>query len=349
MVAIGSCPVINLAQEIWHEGYVISLKNDSLYGKIQILDYEQMSNTCLFKSQNSDNTITYRPSDIKGYVLHKLSAYTSRELPKGKSLFLEYLVEGKLDLFYLKTKDKERYFIQTDSLPLKEIEYINEIRNINGVNYHYKSKVHIGVLSQYTKDAPQLYHNIVKLKPDFNDLRKLAIDYHLQVCPNEKCISYKNNEKYTYIAIGPHIGITSFDFTNNDSKSLNFFAYGLYVRMSTPRINERLIFKTGAIFSENNRYTNSPSNYHPDKIMVKIPIQLEYIWYQHPSINPKTSIGFNYYTIGTAFLGAGLGLDITVNKKSTISMILEKEVYQIFNRISAHSFYSVLVGVYFRI
>lgn len=342
-------PLDNFGQEIWHNGFVVTHENDTIQGEIKLLDYDEMSMKCVFKSQHPYQDKTYFPLEIKSYGLSNSALYVSKKLPKGETLFLEYLVDGKLDLFFLKGKDRQRYFIQTDSLPLKEIEYINEIRNINGANYHYKSKVHIGLLAHYTRDAPNLYEAITKLKPDFDDLRKFAVTYHDQVCKTEKCIIFRNDESYLHLAIGPHIGITSYDFYN-DAQSIQpqIFAFGMLVRLSTPRISKHFIFRSGAIISKNNVEHYGSSSYKPDKIIVKIPVQFEYLWPISEIAKPKASLGFNYYTFGNAYLGASLGLDIRLTSKSVISIMVEKEIYQVFQSISANTFYSVMLGTYYR-
>lgn len=91
-----------------------------------------------------------------------------------------------------------------------------------------------------------------------------------------------------------------------------------------------------------------PSNFHPDKIVAKIPIHFEYVYPKSPTIQPKGSLGYNYYTVGTGFLGASLGVDIAISKKSKISLMVEKEIYQIFSPIHLNTFYSALLGTYYQ-
>lgn len=91
-----------------------------------------------------------------------------------------------------------------------------------------------------------------------------------------------------------------------------------------------------------------PSNFHPDKIVAKIPIHFEYVYPKSPTIQPKGSLGYNYYTVGTGFLGASLGVDIPISKKSKISLMVEKEIYQIFSPIHLNTFYSALLGTYYQ-
>lgn len=340
---IGACPVINYAQEIWYEGYIIHIENDTLYGQIKMLGYEEMSKKAIFQGHNSKDIITYYPSDIKLYAIPGKNMYISKLLENGEALFLEYIVDGELDLLYVKSKNQDRFFIQKDSLPLKEVKYVKEIRTIDGVNYNYESKTHQGLLSLYTHDAPELNSTILKLKPDFEGLKKFTVKYHNQICKSQKCITYQNSELYTIFEAGPHLGIISINFDQESEYSNSkLFGYGIYFRIKSPRVSKYLSFRTGAIF------TNFKPIKSRDKIVAKIPMHFEFILPNSSIIQPKVSIGANFYTNSIVYFGASIGFDVVLAENIKLSMTVEREILQIIENLSGNMVYSPMLGTYLK-
>ncbi|MDZ7636246.1 MAG: hypothetical protein U5L72_18130 [Bacteroidales bacterium] len=69
--------------------------------------------------------------------------------------FLEYLINGKLNIYYYRDeKGEDYYLIGKEGFPLKVIPYLEEMRKTpDGINVLYKSTLHIGLLQYYTDDA----------------------------------------------------------------------------------------------------------------------------------------------------------------------------------------------------
>lgn len=344
------CTNITLCQSDWKGGYIITQENDTLHGQINHLAYRTMGDECRFRSAPKSAAISYYPKDIKGYVITNFAYYVAKEIDDSKLVFLEYLVNGKLDLYYIRINDKDRYFIQTDSLPLKEIKYDEEIKNVNGVNYVFESKKHVGLIALYTKDAPQLYKRIVNIKNDFHNLKRFAVDYHNIVCKDTLCITYRNREAYTKIAFGPHLGQIAQSYY--DGKSYvngSYLAYGILIRVWSPRINKNLFFKTGALVSNINTYNSSIEEPIKMKTIVKIPVQMEYVLPISFNIKPKASFGFEFFTNSDLYLNAGIGADISISKKVCLSFGYEKSIKGVGSIGFGQKFNkSILGGAYFQ-
>jgi hypothetical protein len=326
------CSNFAFCQSDWKDGYIITQENDTLQGQINHLAYRTMGEECRFRSSSKSQAISYYPKDIKGYVITNFAYYVSKEIDDKRMVFLEYLVNGRLDLFYIRSNDDDRYFIQNDSLPLREIKYKEEIKSVNGVNYLYESKAHIGLVALYTKDAPQLYNRIVNIKNDFRYLKKFTVDYHNIVCKDTMCITYRNRDSYTKMTYGPHLGLLTQSYY--DGKSFvdgNYLAYGIMIRVCSPRMNKNMFFKTGALVSKMDTYNHSIDQPITKKTIVKIPVQLEYVFPISFVIKPKASFGFIVLTNSTLYLGASIGADVALSKKVCLSFSYDKSITGISN------------------
>lgn len=351
LVIICISPYIAFCQYDWKDGYVIKTNNDTISGQINITSSSGMGEQCTFRSNSNGQSTTFLPKDIKGYCIKDVAFFVSKKIDDTQTVFLEYLVNGKLDLFYIRQNHNDRYFIETDTLPLKELIYKEGIRNVNGVNYQYETKTHLGLLAFYTKDAPELYSRIGRIKPDFKALKRITVDYHNIVCKGESCITYRNREPYTKLAIGPHFGQSSQSYYNgitliND----NYFAYGLYIRAWSPRMSNNLYLRTGAIFSQFDNYNYSIEVPTRKKIIAKIPLQIEYVLPTSFVIKPKAALGVNYYTNSETYFGGSIGVDVKINNKIYLCLGYERELVNIYGSNFGNQIYgSILAGGYYHL
>jgi hypothetical protein len=325
------CNFVSLCQSDWKDGYIITLENDTIHGQINHLAYNSMGEECRFRNGPKSPAFSYYPKDIKGFFITNFAYYVTKEIDDANLVFLEYLVNGRLDLFYIKSKEDDRYFIQTDSLPLKEIKYEEEIRSKDGIKYLYQSTTHVGLVSLYTKDAPELHNRILSLKIDFQNLKNFAVDYHNIVCKDNRCITYRNKDQYTKFAIGPHFGYTQQTYNYDKTEVVgNYFGYGLYIRVWSPRINKNLFLRTGAVISKFDEYDYSITRLIERKTIVKIPLQFEYIIPIPFKVRPRASLGFIYFTNSDTYLIAGIGADMVINKNVSLSIGYEKGIKSLF-------------------
>lgn len=340
---------ILICQSEWKVGYLVTNNNDTLSGQINLTSYSKMGEQCTFRSNSNSQSKTFLPKDIKSYSIKDVAFYVSKKIDDTQTVFLEYLVNGKLDLFYIRKNDDDRYFIETDTLPLKELIYNEGIRNVNGVNYQYETKTHLGLLAFYTRDAPELYSRIGKIKPDFKALKRITVDYHNIVCKDESCITYRNREPYTKVAIGPHIGRTSHSYYNGNTLiNENYLSYGFYVRAWSPRMGNNLFLKTGAIFSKFDEYNHSIDVPTRKKTIAKIPLQIEYVIPTSFIFKPKASFGIDFYTNSAAYIGASIGSDFVIGKNINMSLIYDREIYEIVGlRNGSKIFDNLLIGMYY--
>ena len=110
-------------------------------------------------------------------------------------MFLEFLINGKVKIYYHRDQDGDHYYIDKEGIGLNEIPYKEEIKHSeerDNPNYLSKSIYHIGLLNIYMKDAPNFQSRVSSIgKPDRENLIKLTKDYQNIVCKNDACIIYE--------------------------------------------------------------------------------------------------------------------------------------------------------------
>ena len=181
------------AQADFRPGYIIKSDGDTIYGTIDYRGDVLMGGICKFK--DADNTIkTYSPTDLRAYRFIDSKYFVSKEVD-STTVFLEYLIKGKVNIYYMRDNNGDHYYLDKEGLRISEIPYEEEIKYIEDKLVFYESTKHIGFLSLYMKDAPDFQSQINSFgKPAHINLIELAEDYHNIVCEGEKCIIYGKNQ-----------------------------------------------------------------------------------------------------------------------------------------------------------
>jgi hypothetical protein len=272
------------AQTDFRPGYIIKNSGDTVYGKIDYRRDQLMSSLCKFK--DSDQKITeFSPDDILAYRFINSKFYVTKEI-NDKKVFMEYLIKGKINVFYLRDEQGENYFLSKDSAQLTRIPYDEGIKEIDGIKVFYRTQKHIGILNYYMQDAPQLQPRIQSMKkPEYENMIKLAEDYHNAVCKGEKCIIYE--KKVPFIKVNPEVTAGVVTFKNNDEDLINrsYFQCGMIAHFWMPGMNENFYFKTGFIYSQAEKVNGEKTGY------LKIPTHIEYMAPITYRIRPSVSIG----------------------------------------------------------
>ncbi|QCK15738.1 hypothetical protein DCC35_13795 [Mangrovivirga cuniculi] len=313
--------IINIhAQTDFRPGYVITSSEDTLQGEIDYRGDLLMSKVCKFKNK-SNNVTEFSPGDIIAYRFIDSKYYVSKEVNQ-KDVFLEYLIQGEMNIYYMRDESGDHYYIEKDNTEFTRLPYEEKIMHVDGKRVLYESTQHIGLLKYYTRDAPDFVSRVKTIKkPEHRNLIKLAEDYHNAVCKEEeKCIIYEKKLPLIKIAVTPYLGLTKYKgydgFVNEIGGYLSFWA---------PRTSEKLFFKTGLIY-------NKLSEEEGEDITVyKIPLQVQYIFRAH-RIQPNLSAGVNFLTARlnnykeiSHTLTLNAGLDYKIFKNAYLSTMLNSE------------------------
>ncbi len=93
------------------------------------------------------------PGDIIAYRFIDGKYYISREV-NNKKVFLECLIKGKVNIYYLRDDYGNHYYIDKDNMKLAELPYEEGKKYVNGKEVYYETTKHLGLLYTYMHDAP---------------------------------------------------------------------------------------------------------------------------------------------------------------------------------------------------
>jgi len=325
------------AQRNFKPGYYISVSNDTVYGEIDYRGDLKMGKRCTFRKSSGEAKIRILPGEIEAYRFLGSKYFVAREVG-GQKVFLEFLVKGKMNIFYLRNKSGEHYYIEKAGEKLTEIPYQKGIVERNNVSYSYETKEHIGILKAFTKDAPSLEKKIEKIdQPSHKNLVELAEDYHHLVCPGNDCIIYKKPVPFLKMNIEFAGGMINYQYPGfSDDKY--FFRPGVFTHFWLPRWNEKFYLRTGAI-STKVLYGNR------DKVYYKIPFQVEYV-FPRGRIRPRLAYGYNMYLNSGIYMSLDGGLNFYLSDKISLNLSADLEFdgrWIIPEDKISHSFYAGII------
>jgi len=291
------------AQTDFRPGYIVKLNNDTVFGTIDYRGDKLMGEVCRFKKNESETN--YSPNDISEFRFIDSKYFVSKKID-GKNVFLEFLIKGKVGIYYLRDYKGDHYYLEKDSIPITEIPYEKGIKYVENTAYWHESKRHIGVLNYFMQDAPDLQKRIASLKePTHENLISLAEDYHNKVCKDRACIIYEKKINLFQLNIDIVGGLINYQNAENlDIK--NYFQGGVLTHLWMPRVAENIYFKSGILFS-----TSKTSN--TTKAIYKIPIQIEYK-YPKGIVRPVFAFGINLYEPINHSLALSGGVNIRLDK-----------------------------------
>jgi hypothetical protein len=196
---------VSVAQNDYKEGFIISQKDDTTNGFL-LFNNNNIFTKCLFKPSKDSNVIKYNSDEIKGFRFNNGKYYVSKIVlldEKPEQRFLEYLIQGKSNIYYLRERT-DHYYIETDSSNLIEL---SEKEVLYGSSYvrpsWYKGKLR-AVLSL----ADDMDKEIENTRLTHKSLIRLAKSYHYKVCDTEDCIIFEKNESNIEIKLAAIIGYT---------------------------------------------------------------------------------------------------------------------------------------------
>jgi hypothetical protein len=219
------------------EGYIISLKGDTIKGFLLEQIGRNASKQCVFKPNANSESKMYKPDEIAGYRYLNGKYYISKEVSidstTKKVVFLEFLIKGMVNVYY-NVDNEEHYYIEkypNDLLELteKQTTYYN-----GGHNYISQSK-YKGKLIFELNDCPGINKEIQNTRLTHKSLIKLTKDYHEKVCKSANCIIYESRNNSTKVKFGILIGFSQNKYNFDNLLISNFnnsFQIGAGIKVS---------------------------------------------------------------------------------------------------------------------
>lgn len=115
-----------LAQTEFRKAYIVKSNNDTLYGEIEYRSDNKMAEVCRFRLSENATETNYSPSDLLEYRFIDSKYYVSKDL-NGKKVFLEFLLKGQINLYYLNDDIGEHYYLEKDGIVLTETPLKKEL------------------------------------------------------------------------------------------------------------------------------------------------------------------------------------------------------------------------------
>ncbi len=186
-------PVPCQGQEDFRSGFIVTQAADTITGLIEYANAKSHAKYCRFKSSPDQKVVTYLPSELICYRFHGSRFYVSREIVReGKvhEVFLEYLVDGAIDLFYHADPFGDFFYIEKEGYFLELTDEF-EITYQGGRRVKRFTRDYVGLIKYLMRDAPTLYTDIENIKFEHSSFVKISRDYHNVICPDERCIVYE--------------------------------------------------------------------------------------------------------------------------------------------------------------
>jgi len=295
------------AQSDFRPGYILQNNGDTLFGQIDYRGEEYNSKNCCFKADSDLQITCYLPGQIASYRFTNGKFFVTRDVDldsKKDKVFLEFLVDGKADLYYMPGKifliEKEG----NELIQLKNTERVIHFEDKFNLaldkDYVKEGKEYIGVLKVYMRDCPEIDNQILTSKLDQSSLIRLTTDYHNKVCPDQKCIVYSKtppkNSIYAGVSIGCNLNTTTLydwnDNTRHGSVTSPGILAGIHFDFMNRGMFERLFYSLNGYYSAVNKSFTYGSRLH------KVPTR-------NFSINAIISYIYPRYRV-KPFAGAGI-------------------------------------------
>ncbi len=251
------------AQKDFLPGTVITLNGDSIKGFIEDRGLLRNSQVCNFKKLQTEETLNYYPNQIESYILNDYKFYVSKEIVVDKDtmqVFLEYLIDGIVDVYIYRDLKGDRYFIEKEDVKLTELKK-SEVSGYETIDEY------VGVLKYVFNDSYEIQKKSETVALNQKNIIKLAEDYHYQVCDGEKCIVYQNKlkSKFGFELFGG-MDANSFNVKDGDEKysfkSNRNYSLGITGYATLPSYNKNLALnlqikygKFDSFCHEKNEYT----------------------------------------------------------------------------------------------
>ena len=305
---------IGFSQQDFQAGFIIKKTNDTIFGFINLKSNYSFSKMCEFKQHTDSPTEIYTVEGIKSFRIENQKYYIAKEVTIDsvkRKIFLEFLVEGIVNLYYYRDKVDEFYFIEKDNaiypLSNKDLEVIrtsgNPYENPDK-KYSLKSNQYKGILTVLFQASPEVQNKIRFTPFDYKALINITKDYHNAVCKDQKCIDYTKVTSHS-LTIEPNIGIVSSTLrlksSSNSTKDLQL-TFGFNLRFTPRKINYHWNYLIGFSYStnsfkptdfENQIFTKNTLTYQirMNYTILKIPLMVEYS-FPAKKIQPFVSIAY---------------------------------------------------------
>lgn len=347
-----------MGQDNFKKGYVITLDNDTLFGKINDAGGYKNSRLCTFKAKGS-KVKEFLPGQIKGYRMYKDKYYVSKQAENkdgSKYIFMEVLIEGPVSLYHDRKSTERAFYIQKkndDLIPLQnkevQLRYKPEenIAVLYSPTYILHNRIYRDTLRHVFRDSEVITSWVDNVNYDAKSLKNITKDYIAERKFGENSITYERDLNLYRPRVGIYGGIqlTDIEFLPSElgkyskaephsiiAKRFNTYPVGLFVNFPFPMLNDKLSFQLElmANWMEYDEVFDVSQSLNEDTVAIAansfgIPLMIKYELFRGfvtPSLGIGKSFNFVYDSEITGFSkGIAINDNSGVNVKSNELMI----------------------------
>jgi len=248
------------AQRDYRKGYIITNRQDTIFGLIDYRGDIRNSKLCSFKKTENEQATGYSPSDILAYRFIDSKYYVSKNMGTADApnqVFLEYLVNGLASLYYYRDeKTNDHYYIEKDG-QFFELKIEEKEVEIDGKTVIKTVKPYIGIL-RATLNVWEMSSQIDKAKLEHSSLISIAKDYHQYACTDgSECIVYEKKKPLIALRIAPAVGIDwsmlklmDYDVQKYTLDPSTNLMIGLNLNISMPQLNEKFFLQMQTMYTK---------------------------------------------------------------------------------------------------
>jgi len=283
LLTIFSLGVLNLySQTDFRSGYIIKNNNDTLYGLIDFRGNVANTKKCIYKKEVNSEKQEFYPSELMAYRFTDGKYYVTRTIKSGETkdqLFLEYLINGLVDVYYYCDLNGDHYMVDKGDGILLELK--NELKEVvvNDTKYYKDSKEYIGILKYIFRESPSVSKKVESISLNSKSLINITKDFQKERCSNEECMVYEKKMPKMKVSFGfgPLIGLNRIDISinklpdgysyleNSHFETIISPSVGLFCNVGIPNFSKNFRLEYAGSFSKWNTSTHNskiePINY----------------------------------------------------------------------------------------
>ncbi len=239
--------ILTFAQKDYQPGYILLNNGDTLKGYILDAIKSGYNHTiCSFKSTPEAEAKEYAPFEIIGYQYSNNIYYVSKHVPfknHTKDLFLEYLVEGRVNLYYYNKSPEKIYYVEKLDGQLIPLTFIQKDTVLREREFTITEKNYIDSLAKVFEDCPELNKELLYLNFNHKDLINISKEYHEHTCqPGEDCIVYQK-EKTSKVTFGFYLDYNYSIFNIREGMYFYYYQINYPINAYNPGIGFELALK----------------------------------------------------------------------------------------------------------
>lgn len=291
------------SQSDFRNGYIIKNNNDTIYGLIDYRGNKSNAKKCIYKKDVNSEKQEFTPTDLKAYRFIDSKYYISRPVKsegKENPIFLEYLINGIVDILYYRDEQGEHYLADMGDDKLYELKNEDKEVYVNYKRFTKESKEYIGILKYLFSKSPSIAQRVDNIALDHKSLIKIAHDYHTAICSDKECIIYEKKPSKIITSFGPLIGLNAISISelssfqdklyylnNSHFKNVIYPSIGMFYKIGMPDLNDKLYFQYEGSYSHV-KLTTTNSDIEPIYFM-------DYINYIKMTLNSLCNSGLVRY------------------------------------------------------